>query len=210
MIRIFTIEDHVVTSTGLRFLFRPGRDGIEITGFAANMGEALKLADPSRTDIFLLDLWLQNTDPVSNIRMLHEKFPGKPVVILTSEESTIWQRRMMEAGAMGYLIKTATRVEIKSVLEQVMQGKAIFSISVETYHDDRGFTSTSVGLSNALSQHQHELLKLVVEGNSQKEIARRLVISLSTVEKSLKNIRQKLAVKNNAELIRLVITNRLI
>ncbi|MBL7113140.1 MAG: response regulator transcription factor [Bacteroidales bacterium] len=210
MIRIFAIEDHFVTSAGLRSLFRPSRDGIEVSGSSTKLEETLEMADPSKTDLFLLDLWLQNTDPVRNIKMLHEKFPGKPVVVLTSEESTIWQRRMMEAGAMGYLIKTASRAEIKLALEQVMQGKAVFSIAVETYHDDRGFTSKSVGLSNSLSHHQHDLLKLLIEGIPQQEMAGRLGISLSTVEKSLKNLRHKLEVKNNAELIRLVSVNRLV
>ena len=210
MIRIFIIEDHPVASAGIRSIFRPSRDGIEVVGCSTRMDEALEKADPSKTDLFILDLWLQESDPIQNIKMLHKKFPGKPVVVLTSEESSIWQRRMMEAGAMGYLIKTATKTEIKTAIEQIINGKAVFSIAVETYNDDRGFTSTSVGLSDSLTRHQHDLLRLLVDGFSQKEIADRLKISLFTVEKSLKNLRRKFEVKNLAELIRLVTSNRLI
>jgi len=142
--------------------------------------------------------------------LLHLAFPGKPVVVFTSEESPIWQQKMMEAGAMGYLIKTATRNEIKSALERVMQGQAVFSVSIETFDRERGFTTSSVGISNNLSRHQQMLLKLVAGGLTQYEIAKELDISVSTVEKSFRNLRRKFDVKSNNELVRWATEHRLI
>jgi len=210
MIRIFIIEDHLVTSAGIRSLFRPSRDGIAITGCVTRIEEALEKADPAKTDLFLLDLWLHSTNPIQNLRLLHLAFPGKPVVVFTSEESPIWQQKMMEAGAMGYLIKTATRNEIKSALERVMQGQAVFSVSIETFDRERGFTTSSVGISNNLSRHQQMLLKLVAGGLTQYEIAKGLDISVSTVEKSFRNLRRKFDVKSNNELVRWATEHRLI
>lgn len=111
---------------------------------------------------------------------------------------------------MGYLIKTATRNEIKSALERVMQGQAVFSVSIETFDRERGFTTSSVGISNNLSRHQQMLLKLVAGGLTQYEIAKELDISVSTVEKSFRNLRRKFDVKSNNELVRWATEHRLI
>ncbi len=200
----------MVTSVGIRNLFRASRDDIAVTGCVSRVEEALEKADPEKTDLFLLDLWLHSTDPLQNFRLLQQKFPGKPIVVFTSEESPVWQRKMMEAGAMGYLIKTSTRSEIKSALERVMQGQAVFSVSIETFDKERGFTSASVGISNSLSQHQHKLLTLLSQGMTQNTVAEKLGITLSTVEKSLKYMRQKFEVKSNSELIRWATAHRLI
>ena len=94
MIRLFTIEDHPVIITGLRNTFRPSRDGIEITGSASNVDEAILHANPATFDIFLLDLWIPGYQPLQNIRQLKEHFAEKPVVMFTSEDSSIWQRKM--------------------------------------------------------------------------------------------------------------------
>ncbi|MFH1160082.1 MAG: response regulator transcription factor [bacterium] len=210
MIKIFVIEDHVVTSAGIRSLFRSSRDAIAVTGCVTRVEEALEKADPAKIDLFLLDLWLHSTDPIQNLRLLQRKFPGKPIVVFTSEESPIWQQKMMEAGAMGYIIKTSSRSEIKSALERVMQGQAVFSVSIETFDKERGFTTSSVGVSNSLSRHQHELLTLLAQGYPQYDIAKKLGIAVSTVEKSLKHLRQKFEVKSNSELIRWATAHRLI
>jgi len=210
MIRIFVIEDHAVTSSGIRNFFRASRDGMAVTGCVTRVDEALEKADPSQTDLFLLDLWIHSTNPLENLRLLKEKFPGIPVVIFTSEESPIWQQKMMEAGAMGYLVKTASRIEIRSALEHIMQGQAVFSVSIDTFDKNRGFTSTSMGIAGTLTEHQHKLLTLLANGLPQREMASKLGITTSTVEKSFKYLRQKFEVKTNAELIRWVTANRLI
>ena len=109
MIRIFTIEDHPVIVTGLRNLFRPSRDEIEIIGSASSVEEAVTRADPDTFDLFLLDLWLPNTNPILNVKKLKEIYPNKPITIFTSENSSSWQRKMFEAGVMAYLLKSADR-----------------------------------------------------------------------------------------------------
>jgi len=131
MIRLFTIEDHPVIITGLRNTFRPSRDQIEIIGSANSVDEAVTKADPDTFDIFLLDLWIPGYHPLQNVKKLKENFPGKPVVMFTSEDSTVWQRKMFEAGAMAYLLKNAEKIEIKATLEKVSHGMTVFSGMIE-------------------------------------------------------------------------------
>ncbi|MEI6457155.1 MAG: response regulator, partial [bacterium] len=94
MIRLFVIEDHPVIVTGLRNLFRPSRDGIEVAGSASGLAEALLKATPTGLDIFILDLWLGRSKPVENVRTLRAGFPGKPIVVYTSEISSAWRRKV--------------------------------------------------------------------------------------------------------------------
>jgi len=210
MINLFVIEDHYVTTSGLRTFFRGTRDGIQVIGSALSTDEAIGNREVKKADIILLDLWLKSTDPILNLKMMQENYPTKPVVIFTSEESSVWQRKMMEAGAMGYISKAASKTEIKSALTKVIDGLAVFSVAIETYDDERGMTSRSKGISNSLTRRQQELLRLLSRGISQHIIAKELGISSSTVEKSLKILRDKFEVKNNNELVRYIVSNRLL
>ena len=132
MIRLFVIEDHPVIITGLKNLFRPSRDEIEITDSAFNVDDAVQRANPELFDILLLDLWLPEANPLQNVKKLKDRFPGKPIVIFTSESSSSWQRKMFEAGVMAYLLKSADRYEIKTTLGKVFKGQIVFSGMAES------------------------------------------------------------------------------
>jgi DNA-binding NarL/FixJ family response regulator len=85
MIRLFVIEDHPVIVTGLRNLFRPSRDEIEIVGSASSVDEAVSRAVSDTFDMILLDLWLPDSHPLLNVKKLKDHFHDKPIVIFTSE-----------------------------------------------------------------------------------------------------------------------------
>lgn len=131
MIRILAIEDHLVALNGLQYMFRPARDGIEIACTASSAEGALRTAKEDRFDLILLDLWLGGTDPVRNIIALQERFPGKPVVIFTLEKDLHWQRIMYEAGARGYILKSANKQEIQTILARVAGGENVLSLTAE-------------------------------------------------------------------------------
>ena len=204
MIRLFTIEDHPVIITGLRNLFRPSRDGIEIIGSANHVDEALIKADPETFDIFLLDLWIPSSHPLQNVKRIREKFPNKPIVIFTSEESMIWQRKMFEAGVVAYLLKNADKIEIKSTLEKVARGLTIFSGIIEPSIDDK-FRAAFTDPKYVLTPNQKELVVMLSNGLNQQAIADQKGTSISNVEKTLKNIREKCHAKSNVELIKILI-----
>jgi DNA-binding NarL/FixJ family response regulator len=204
MIRLFVIEDHPVIVTGLRNLFRPSRDGIEIIDSASSVDEACGKGIPEKFDIFLLDLWLPGSHPLQNVKKLKERFPGKPVVMFTSEDSSIWQKKMFEAGAMAYLLKSADKFEIRSTLEKVSKGLIVFTGMVEPNDEDK-FRSAFGDPKYILTPNQKELVVMLSKGLSQQQIADNKGTSVSTVEKTLKHIREKCDARNNAELVRILL-----
>jgi len=203
MIRLFTIEDHPVIITGLRNTFRPSRDGIEIIGSANNVDEAIAAADPATFDVFLLDLWIPGYQPLQNIKKIRMRFPGKPVVIFTSEDSTIWQRKMFEAGAMAYLLKSAEKKEISLTLEKVAKGMTVFTGMIEPERE-QAFRSGFADPGFILTPNQKEYVVLLSNGLTQQEIAEKKSLSISTVEKTIKVIREKCNARNNAELVKIL------
>ncbi|MCX6244520.1 MAG: response regulator transcription factor [Bacteroidetes bacterium] len=204
MIRLFTIEDHPVIITGLRNTFRPSRDGIEIVGSANNVDEAMMKADPASFDIFLLDLWIPGYHPLQNVKKIREQFPGKPVVMFTSEDSSIWQRKMFEAGAMAYLLKNAEKNEIRLTLEKVSRGMTVYSVVIEPEREQT-FRAGFADPKYTLTQNQKEYVVFLSNGLTQQEIAEKKSLSLSTVEKTIKNIREKCSARNNAELVKILL-----
>jgi DNA-binding NarL/FixJ family response regulator len=203
MIRVFTIEDHPIIITGLRSIFRPVRDGIEIIGSASNVDEAITAADPSLFDIFLLDLWIPGSHPLQNMKKIKEHFPGKPIVIFTSEDSTLWQRKMFEAGAIAYLLKSSERNEIRQTLEKVFQGMTVFTGMIEPERE-QAFRAGFADPRFILTPNQKEYVIFLANGLTQQEIAEKKNLSLSTVEKTIKIIREKCGARNNTELVKIL------
>lgn len=209
MIRLFVIEDHPVIVTGLKNLFRPSRDELEIVGSTSNVDDAITRADPDTFDLFLLDLWLPDTHPLLNVKKLKDHFHGKPIVIFTSEESSSWQRKMFEAGVMAYLLKSNNKVEIKSTLEKVFKGQIVFSGLVEPNYEKK-LASVLSGQKYYLTSNQQELAILLSTGLNQQQIADAKRTSVSTVEKTLKLVREKFDAKNNAELVKILLEKGII
>ena len=204
MIRLFTIEDHPVIITGLRNTFRPSRDGIEIIGSTNNVDKAIATADPSLFDVFLLDLWIPGYQPLQNIKKIREHFPGKPIVMFTSEDSALWQRKMFEAGAMAYLLKNAEKNEIRLTLEKVFQGMTVFTGMIEPEREQT-FRAGFADPKYILTPNQKEYVVFLSNGLTQHEIAEKKSLSISTVEKTIKNIREKCSARNNAELVKILL-----
>jgi two-component system response regulator FimZ (fimbrial Z protein) len=203
MIRLFTIEDHPVIITGLRNTFRPSRDGVEIIGSAKTVDETIETAIPDSFDIFLLDLWIPGYQPLHNMRILRQHFPEKPIVMFTSEDSSIWQRKMFEAGAMAYLLKSADKNEIKLTLEKVSQGMTVFTGIVEP-EQEKSFREGFADPRYVLTPNQKEYIVFLSNGLTQPEIAKKKCLSISTVEKTIRSIRERCGARNNAELVKIL------
>ncbi len=210
MIRLFVIEDHPIIVTGLRNLFRPSRDEVEIYSSAATVEEAIQKNDPEAFDIILLDLWLHSTPPLENVKRLKEKFPDKPIVIFTSEGSTLWQRKMFEAGVKAYLLKTAEKSEIKLTLEKVMQGMTVFAGIMEEDFLHKKLGHDIASIKRSLTANQMEIVRLLSNGMTQQKIADIKGTTVSNIEKTLKHIREVCDAKNNTELVRILVEHGII
>jgi DNA-binding NarL/FixJ family response regulator len=200
MIRLFVIEDHPVAITGLRNMFRPARDLVEVTGFDSSVEHVVETIAPETFDILMLDLHLFDTDPVQNVRTLRKHFTSKPVVIFTSEESDLWQRKMFDLGVSAYILKTSFRSEIKAVLEKVNEGKIVFSDFVREDEVNRITGILDKG-NIRITEQQRSLLLELSQGKTQKEIADGRKTSISNIEKTMWHLRNKFGAKNNLELL---------
>lgn len=204
MIRIFAIEDHPIIVTGIRNTFRPSRDEIEITGSAGNPDEAIEKADPSTFDIIFLDLIIPGFNPIQNVNKLKNAFPGKPIIMFTSEDSSTWRKKMYEAGVKAYLLKSAEKYEIKSTVEKVAAGITVLSARLESESDSAIISGFSDPKYN-VTENQRDIIYRLSKGQSQQEIADIKNTSISNIEKTLKHIREKTGAKNNPELIRIML-----
>jgi len=210
VIRLFIIEDHPIIVTGLRNLFRPSRDEIEIYGSASSADEAVKTDNSEAFDIIMLDLWLQSSPPLENMKKLKEKFPDKPIVMFTSEESSVWQRKMFDAGAKAYLLKTAEKNEIKLTLEKVAMGMTVFAGVMEQDYLNKKLNSEIANARHFLTPNQLEIAIMLSNGVTQKKIADNKGTSISNIEKTIKHIREAFNARNNAELIKILLEQGII
>jgi len=210
VIRLFVIEDHPIIVTGLRNLFRPSRDEIEIYGSASSADEAVQTADPEVFDIIMLDLWLQSSPPLENMKKLKEKFPDKPIVMFTSEESSVWQRKMFDAGVKAYLLKTAEKIEIKLTLEKVAMGMTVFAGVMEQDYLNKKLSQEMASARHFLTPNQLEIAIMLSNGTTQKKIADNKGTSVSNIEKTIKHIREAFNARNNAELTKILLEQGII
>jgi DNA-binding NarL/FixJ family response regulator len=209
MIRLFIIEDHPVIIFGLQNIFRSTGDGIEVVDSAASVTEAESKANVGGFDLIILDLWIAKDDPEVNITRLKTKFPGKPIVIYTTEESGFWQRKVFSLGVSGYIFKSADPTEIRLTIEKVARGGISFP-GVTSPSDRSNLEGGIISGQNSITSLQRELIRMVYTGIKQKEIARQKKISVSTIEKTLSGLREKFSAHNNADLIRILLEKGLL
>lgn len=197
MIRILSIEDHWLFSEGLRSKFRGERSGISIKCIAENIEDGLE-TDPSLFDIILLDLLLPGTRPEDNIRKLKEKFPSKPIIILTSEERSFWEYEMSKAGVKAFLTKHDDRKVVKDVIIKVYEG-VDFLKQREPKNTD--IHDAYDQWENYLKPKEKEILTLFSKDLSINEISKRMSVSQSGISKVMTKLRKQFQVKTNARLL---------
>jgi len=202
MIRIFSIEDHWMVVDGLRSRFRADRDQILISDSAGTIGEALE-ANPEDFDLILLDLLLPGTDPVDNVKRLKQQFPGKPIVILTSEERTVWEIQMCRAGVQAYLTKNDQRKHLKEIIKRVAGGENLCKQRLTELKINSEVADSSVQ-SYRLKPTEKAILTLFVKQMSLKEIAAKLDMKESAVGKTMAKLRHEFKAKSNSGLILLL------
>ena len=207
MIKIFIIEDHPVTIAGLRNFFRPSRCSINVTRTAININEALMIENPSSFDIIFLDLYLPSGNPIENYVKIAERYPLKPIVIYSGENSIYWQRTMYKLGCKGFLNKNSDKCTIEDTLRRVMNGEIVYSTEIKEYQTKRSIEGYKDS-KYSLTIDQQEIVKLFIEGMSPKEIACEMKKNVSCINKTLKKIMEKFEALSNADLIRTILNHQ--
>jgi DNA-binding NarL/FixJ family response regulator len=205
MIRLFVIEDHLtLVLASLKYMFRPQRDGITVTGSAETPEVAISCADREGFDIFILDLLLPGLRPVDNIRALRKHFPTKPIMIYSSEKSSYWINTMMDEGAAAFVSKDATRDEISFAIKKAASGEYVFSGKMGARNENVDLSNKSGIGQPILEPVETEIAKLLTKGPKHKEISDQLGISRSKAEKILKQMQKKFHAANNLDLIKIL------
>ena len=204
MIRVILADDHCVIRHGLRLILEQQED-FEVLGEARDGREAVNLAAALHPDVAVLDITMPNLNGIEAARQITEKQPHVAVVVLSMHADESYVLRALKAGARGYLLKESPESDFVSAIRSVNEGKSFFSpaisrLLVEDYV--RQMQHRDIDDSyDLLTPREREILQIVAEGKSNKEIANLLNLSLYTVETHRGNILQKLNLHSVPELI---------
>ncbi|MDW7773920.1 MAG: response regulator transcription factor [Desulfobulbaceae bacterium] len=212
-IKILIAEDHTILRAGLCALLS-ARKELEVVGEAGDGREAVRLVEKLVPDLLLIDLSMPKLNGMEAIREIKIHQPWVKIIVLTVHKNDEYILASLQAGADGYMLKDAGQSELLLAIEYVMKGKMFLSpgISdkvVDAYLNSSKENKTTSVLDN-LTAREREILKLIAEGNTNKNIAAHLCISLKTVEKHRSNLMHKLNLKNTAALTAYAIEKGLI
>ena len=213
-LRVLLIEDHGIVREGLRLILHNTRD-IEVVGEAADgrtgMGLFERLAADSGVDVVVTDLGLPDVSGLEITRQIKARHPGTRVLILTMHNDPEHIRGMIEIGADGYLLKQSAAQELAEAICAVARGETVLSPQVTRWLMTR-FRSDQERerLIDAVTERERQILRLLADGATSKEIAQRLGLSTKTVENHRARILEKLGASNTVAAIGLAYQQGLI
>jgi len=206
-VRILLADDHQMVREGVRALIE-ALDGYEVVGEAGNGRTAVSLAAELKPDVLVIDVGMPDLNGIDATKQVTESTPGVKVVALSMLSDGRYVRRMFQAGASGYLLKESAFEELRSAIDQVLKGKTYVSPAVgQVVIDDyvRDERASGSELFQSLTPREREVLQLMAEGRSTKEIASDLFVSVKTIETHRQHIMQKLKTNSIADLTKFAI-----
>jgi len=202
-IRIYLVDDHSMTRAGLRSLLG-SIDDLEVVGDGGDARAAIEAIAQLRPDLVLLDITMPGLSGIDAISMIHEVYAGARVVMLTHHEGGRFVEQALSQGAVGYLSKDSEAAELALAVRAVMQGQSYVSPKVMggLLSAARVDAHGGPGLAS-LTPREREVFQLLAVGLCNKEVARKLDMSLGTAKKHRENLQRKLDCHSGAELARL-------
>lgn len=210
-IRILLADDHRLVRAGLRVLLQ-SLAGIQVVAEASNGIEAVRLAESHHPDIVIMDIGMEELNGLEAAARL-AKLPTPPRVIILSMHATEeYVRRALQAGVAGYLLKGAEPAELEFALQAVMRGETYLTpaVSKQLVQDYLEGARVKSDPLRELTPRQREVLQLIAEGNSTKEIAYKLGVSIKTVETHRGELMNRLDIHDVAGLVRYAIRTGLV
>jgi len=215
VVRILLADDHDVVRRGLRRLLE-GEPGWQVCGEAGNGREAVEAAATQQPDIAILDITMPELNGLEAIRLIRAACPGTAVLVLTMHESEELAAEVLAAGACGYLVKSDAPRCILAAVEAVAARKPFFRSRVTPRRLDplperrapRGEDRSRTG--DDLTAREREVVQLLAEGHRSKDIARRLDLSVKTVEAHRAAIMRKVGADSIADVVRYAVRRRIV
>jgi DNA-binding NarL/FixJ family response regulator len=210
MIKVLLADDHGIVREGLRRIVEESGD-LEVVAEAADGREALKQVAELAPDVAVVDISMPGIDGLEVVSRLKDTHPGLPVLILTMHEEAQYIVRAIEAGAMGYLTKQSAPEQLVTAIRRVYSGQryitddATEALALRIARGTRDKTPL-----DSLSMRELQVLRRLAMGHTNREIAQAYSLSIKTVDTYRARLLKKLDLRNNAELIRFALQNRLI
>lgn len=195
MIRLMLVDDHTLVRDGLRARLS-GEEGIEVVGEAGDAASTLSTLAACQPNLVLMDIGMKDTNGIELAALLLKRQPDLAVIMLSMYDNTEYVQRALQVGARGYVLKDAPATDILNALRVVASGGTYLSTDMA----QRLFRAPVA--RNLLSAREDEILSFLAQGQTSKQIARALDLSVRTVETHRQNIRRKLDLETQADLIR--------
>ncbi len=212
-IRVLIVDDHTLVRDGIRSLLSLVAD-VEVVGEAANGKEALERVKELAPDVVLMDLSMPIMGGLEATRRIRKEFPRTKVLALTQYDDSEYVIPLIEAGACGFVTKMVAFSELATAIQAAYRGESFLSPSaasalVEEYQQKTGIDGEKDPYQQ-LTDREREVLKLVAEGHTAREIADMLVVSPKTVEWYRTSLMNKLNIRNKTDLIKYALRKRVI
>ena len=211
-LRILVVDDHAAVRRGVRSLLE-SHEGWEVCGEATTGRDAVEESRRLRPDVIMMDLSLPELNGVDATRQILKDAPDTEVVVLTMHHSEELARDVLHAGARGYVLKSDADVNLTTAVDSLRQHKPFLTATVTeiVLHNyvRRGDTAQERLAPVAVTAREREVIQLVAEGQSNKQAASTLGISVKTVEAHRLNIMRKLRLQSVSDLVRYAIRNRI-
>ena len=204
--RVLLADDHRIVAEGLKSLLA---DEFDLAGIVEDGRALVQAARDLRPDVIVTDISMPHLSGIDALLQIRKDNPDARVVLLTMHRDAAYARRALEAGAAGYVLKHSAPAELVLALRAALQGRTFVSpdIAAEVFRAGKSLPADPVA---ALTPRQREILRLLAEGKSAKEIASGLGLSARTVEDHKYRLMESLAIENSAELIHFAIKHGIV
>ena len=197
-IKVFIVDDHYMIIEGMRSMLQ-NEKGIELIGHATNANSCMAFLQMQQPDVILMDISMPDKNGIDLCKQVKERYPAIAIIGLSTFNQQSFIKKMMENGALGYVLKNASLKELLEAIETVAKGKNYLSheaAQAMIQHSDSNNKPV-------LTRREIEVLQLIAEGLTNHEIAEQLFVSVFTVDTHRKNLLAKFQAKNIAMLIKI-------
>ena len=211
-ISVLLADDHTILREGLRSLLAAASD-INIVGEAKTGREAVQLARRLKPAVVVMDIAMPMLNGLEATRQIRSADPSTKVLVLSMHSDSEYVEKVLEAGASGYLVKQTGASDLLTAIREIHRGNVFLSPSISRFLVDQYRTALRTerpGVGHKLTPREVEVLQLVAEGMTNKQIASELAISVKTVEKHRQQVMDKLDIHDVAGLTRYAITSGII
>jgi DNA-binding NarL/FixJ family response regulator len=205
--RIVLIDDHRIVRDGLRLVLR-GEEGLEVVGEASDGKQALELVGLAKPDVAIVDMHLPGVSGLELLRCLRDREPATKLVVLSADADAELVEGAMQTGVSAYILKESASEELVRAIRAVLRGEAYLSSQVAAIVVEGYRRAVTVGVApggSGLSEREEQILKLIADGQTTKEVAYALGLSPKTVESHRSRLMEKLGLYSVAELTKYAI-----